>query len=185
MHWKKVCNALLRLIANNLLYHNVSVNDEVLENLEDEHVLPVHMEHIVVDQASDLLTSHYDTSSQDTIPSKNDYKGAAFKDVVVSDVDQNSTAKEQQIVALRHLHLKGSMHLSVPHGSHPVNEFNNLFLFPLIYPTLFPYGLGGFDHPKWQTRLSMQYHVKHLLSLGDWQFQEHYLFMFSAFNVLQ
>ena len=184
VHREKVHNALLWLKANNLLYRDVSLNDEVLGSLGDEQMLPVHVEHVAVDQASDLLTSRYDVLSQE-VPNENNHEDVAFEGVVISDVDQNATAKEQKIAALRHLRSKGGAYPSVPHGSHPVNEFNNPFLFPSIYPTLFPYGLGGFDHPKRQTWLSMQRQVKHLLCLNNQRFQEHYSFMFSAFNILQ
>ena len=105
--------------------------------------------------------------------------------MVVSDVEQHSTAKEQKIAALRHLRSKGGAYVSVPHGPHPVNEFNNPYLFPSMYPTLYPYSLGGFEHPKRQTQLSMRRHVRYLLTLSDRRFQEHHSFLFSAFNMFQ
>lgn len=68
----------------------------------------------------------------------------------------------------------------------------------MMYPTLFPYGLGGFENADdseltvngpWQpwrkTPLSLKRHVKHLFSLSDKRFQEHYLFLFTTFNILQ
>ena len=41
------------------------------------------------------------------------------------------------------------------HDPKPVNEFCNPSLFPMIYPTLFPYGRGGFDDHQRLARLSM------------------------------
>ena len=79
-----------------------------------------------------------------------------------------------------------------------MNEFCNPDLFPMMYPTLFPYGLGGFENtndseltvdgpqqPQHKTPLSLKQHVKHLFSLSDKQFQEHYSFLFTTFNILQ
>ena len=33
-------------------------------------------------------------------------------------------------------------------GSSPISEYNNPSLFPGMFPTLFPYGIGGFDDPR-------------------------------------
>ena len=65
----------------------------------------------------------------------------------------------------------------IPHDSKPMNEFFNPALFPMIYPTLYPYGLGGFEDSYHEVRVSLERHVKHLFNLSDRQFQEHHLFM--------
>jgi hypothetical protein len=52
----------------------------------------------------------------------------------------------------------------------------------LTYPTLFLYGLGGFEDFEQSTPRSFKWQVKHLFSLG---FQEHYSFLFTVFNILQ
>lgn len=52
-------------------------------------------------------------------------------------------------------------------------------------PTLFPYSVGGFEDKSCQVAISMKQHVKYLFSLADRRFQEHYSFMFTAFNILQ
>ncbi|TFK87004.1 hypothetical protein K466DRAFT_491708, partial [Polyporus arcularius HHB13444] len=54
-----------------------------------------------------------------------------------------------------------------------------------MYPTLFPYGLGGLEDRARASKLSLKRHVKHLLSLSDRRFQEHHSFLFTAFNILQ
>ena len=55
----------------------------------------------------------------------------------------------------------------------------------MIYPTLYPYGLGGFEDPKREVKVSLKRHVRHLFNLHDRQFQQHYSFLFTVFNVLQ
>jgi hypothetical protein len=72
------------------------------------------------------------------------------------------------------------------HDKEPENEFRkDSLLLPLIYPTRFPYGIGGPDDHKRPVALSLKRHVKHLLNLADRRFQEHPCFLFTAFNVLQ
>jgi hypothetical protein len=54
-----------------------------------------------------------------------------------------------------------------------------------MYPTLFPYRIGGFEDSSRSLPLSMKQHVKHLLNLSDNRFQEHNSFLFTAFNMIQ
>ena len=99
-------------------------------------------------------------------------------------MDGHAPSNELRAAAFRHIK-KGGGYIQIPHDATPVNEFFNPNLFPMIYPTLFPYGLGGFEDRTRKTTLSMKRHVKHLFSLSDRRFQEHYSFLFTAFNILQ
>ncbi|KNZ72342.1 hypothetical protein J132_03868 [Termitomyces sp. J132] len=54
-----------------------------------------------------------------------------------------------------------------------------------MFPTLFPYGCGGFDHPKCPTKLGFQVHVNYLMDSADHLFCYHYSFMFIALNIIQ
>ena len=58
-------------------------------------------------------------------------------------------------------------------------------MFPMLYPTLFPYGIGGFEDRRRLVPIGFENHVKHMLALNDRRFQEHYSFMFVAFNIIQ
>jgi hypothetical protein len=79
----------------------------------------------------------------------------------------------------------GSNYIEVPHGPKAVNEFHNPHLFPMLYPTLFPYGVGGMLDDHRHSRLGLKRHVKHLFSSADKRFQEHYSFLFTGFNMIQ
>ncbi|KAG1792597.1 uncharacterized protein HD556DRAFT_1215361, partial [Suillus plorans] len=94
-------------------------------------------------------------------------------------------SNELRAAALRHVKQHGGGYVEIPHGPAPVNEYSNPDLFPMIYPTLFPYGLGGFEQSVRMSKIGMSRHAKHLFSLADRRFQEHYSFLFSVFNVLQ
>ncbi|KAG1839843.1 hypothetical protein C8R48DRAFT_621413, partial [Suillus tomentosus] len=54
-----------------------------------------------------------------------------------------------------------------------------------MYPTLFPYGVGGFENPRRSSKLALKRQVKHFLNLADRRFQEHNSFLFIVFNMLQ
>ena len=86
--------------------------------------------------------------------------------------------------ALRHAKQGGSF-IKIPHDSQPVNEFFNPSMFLMLYPTLFPYGIGGFEDRHRPVPIGLENHVKHMLALADRCFQEHYSFTFVVFNVLQ
>jgi hypothetical protein len=86
--------------------------------------------------------------------------------------------------ALQHAKRGGSF-VQIPHDANPINEFFNPVMFPMLYPTLFPYGIGGFEDRSRPVPIGFENHVKHMLALNDSRFQEHYSFMFVAFNIIQ
>jgi len=185
---EKVRNALIWLKQNNPLYKDVSINHSLLDSFEDESLIPVHIQHVLPDNNADSLTARYDgllplQSEEQTPVTSND--AMAFQSVVITDVDGHASSNALRAAAVHHIKQKGGGYLQIPHDPDPVNEFFNPDLFPMIYPTLFPYGIGGFENCLRATPLSMQSQVKHLFSLADRRFQEHYSFLFTAFNILQ
>ncbi|KAG2750130.1 hypothetical protein P692DRAFT_20734175 [Suillus brevipes Sb2] len=54
-----------------------------------------------------------------------------------------------------------------------------------MYPTLYPYGVGGFEDPSRPTALSFEHQAKYYLSLSDRSFRYHYSFIFVVLNILQ
>ena len=99
--------------------------------------------------------------------------------------------------ALRNLFLKSgssqlstSSSLSLPdlvvyRGSQPVNEYNNTNLLPGMYPTLFPFGIGGFEDPQRPTSISFQQQARYCLQLADRLFRYHHSFIFVTLNIIQ
>lgn len=108
-----------------------------------------------------------------------------FQNVVITDVDGHASSNELHAVAVRHVKQRGGGYLQISHERNPVNEFPNPLLFPMIYPTLFLFGLDGCEDHTRSTPLLLKAHIKHLLSLSDRRFQQHPSFLFSAFNILQ
>jgi hypothetical protein len=165
------------------------INHDMLNELQDKQTLPVHIQHVLPDKSDEILTSRYDAPSDvlEEMVYCSDSSGSKvpFTNVVVTDVDVHAPANELWAAALQHVKQHGGGYIEVPHGLQPVNKFFNPSLFPMIYPTLFPYGLGGFEDAAWMTKISFQKHLKHLFSLADRCFQEHYSFLFTVFNVIQ
>ncbi|KDQ13896.1 hypothetical protein BOTBODRAFT_55879 [Botryobasidium botryosum FD-172 SS1] len=154
---EKVRAALSWLKIHNPLYKDITINHEVLNTLEDNGILPFEIEHQLPQGSGDETTASYDPNSD-----------SEFESVVVTDVNGNASSHDMRAAAVRHIKNGGS-YLSMPHGQMPANEFFNIHLFPMIYPTLFPYGIGGFEDKrrKGKSSLSMKRHVKHLLSLEE------------------
>lgn len=194
---ERILRALQWLQANNTLYESVDINQEHLSQLPVHGMLPYVIQHIEDSSATDSLTSRYDTSeepdqlldaetdSSNACPAPNTGPSNVFHRVVVTDVDGRAPPNELRAAAIRHIKKKGGGYVQIPHGPTPLNEFCNPDMFPSLYPTLFPYGVGGLEDRNRSSKVSLKRHVRHLLSLKDRRFQEHHTFLFTAFNILQ
>ena len=182
---EQVCKALEWLHLHNPLYADIEIGYPTLDTFPENDVLPYHIEHLQPENAenADVLTSQYENLERDCGPE--DQQEAEFENIVVTNVDGSASSNQLHAVAMRHVKEKGGGYIEVPHDSKPVNEFFNPALFPMIYPTLYPHGLGGFEDSHWEVCVSLKRHVKHLFNLQDKRFQEHYSFMFTVFNILQ
>jgi hypothetical protein len=167
------------LKAHNYLYRDIAINHGLLDTLVPEGDLPVHIEHVTPSHQMDTPLSRYD--NQDPPDGSID----SLQSVLISDVDIRATPSELRAAAARHLTTNGAGILQIPRGSDPESDFGNYELFPRMFPVLFPYGIGGIEHPCRRPRVSFQNHVKHLLNLNDPRFQIHHAFQFIAFNIIQ
>ena len=73
----------------------------------------------------------------------------------------------------------------IPRSKQPANDFSNPELLPGLYPTLFPYGCGVPEDSSRPTKVSLNQHIRYLLSLEDRRFEKHHSFMFVLFNMIQ
>jgi hypothetical protein len=196
---EKVRNALVWLKQNNSLYHDIILNEDVINSLDDESILPFHIQHVLPSYAADVLTSRYDASAQinkntnaensniekTADPSVVQNEQILFQNVVITDVEAHAPSHELRAAALRHVKQNGGGYIKIPHDPKPINEFFNPDLLPMVYPTLFPYGIGGPENHKRASALSFKRHIKHFFNLSDRRFQEHYSFLFTVFNIIQ
>ncbi|KAG1794514.1 uncharacterized protein BJ212DRAFT_1571908 [Suillus subaureus] len=75
--------------------------------------------------------------------------------------------------------------LVVHRGFHPINEYNNPNLIPGMYPTLFPFGIGGFEDDTRSKALSFQQQAQYYLNIADRSFRYHHSFIFVVWNMIQ
>ena len=71
------------------------------------------------------------------------------------------------------------------HSSYAVPEYSNPDLMPGMFPTLFPFGIGGFEHPLREPKVSFQAHANALLDVPEKSFRQHQSFIFVALNIMQ
>ena len=160
VHGHKVRQALVWLKTHNLLYRGIEIDYNILNSLPTNDLLPFHIEHVLPSEDGDPLTSQYDISSSTTsdvhqqpVPADAEI---AFQKLVISDVEGHASSNELKAAALRHVQKKKGSYLKLPHGMSPENKFMNPQLFPKIYPTLFPFGIGGFEDPARKERISFK-----------------------------
>ncbi|KAI9059611.1 hypothetical protein FKP32DRAFT_1614095 [Trametes sanguinea] len=152
---EKVRAALHWLKQNNVLYKDLTIDDSRVSVLPEHGLLPLHIEHVFPNAAEDALTSRYDSSGDGEL----DSTLAVEQDkVVITDVDGRAPANELRAAAVRHIKEKSGGYVEIPHGPRPVNEFCNPDLFPMLYPSLFPYGIGGCEDPSRARPLSLKRH---------------------------
>ncbi len=186
---EKVRAALIWLKHNNHLYHDISIDHTALDQILEEDALPVE---IKLRPDSDSLvavnstyTSALHVSDSEPSVSLATLDQVMFQNAVVTDIEGNEVSvKSMSLAALNHLRAGGA-YIRMLHDNVPSNEYTDYNLFPLLYPTLFPYSIGGFEHPERAVYVSMREHSNHFFRLSDRRFQEHFSFPFVVFNILQ
>ncbi|KAE8231254.1 hypothetical protein CF326_g3731 [Tilletia indica] len=74
--------------------------------------------------------------------------------------------------------------LVIRYGSSFIKEYGNPDLFPGMFPTLFPWGIGGFEEFR-TASLSPDRQAQYLLDLADPSFRRHWSFIFVIANLKQ
>jgi hypothetical protein len=99
---------------------------------------------------------------------------------LTSDRLSGKTTEQLKSLALNHMENDGFA-LGIGHAAEPESIFNNPDLYPLTFPWLFPYGLGGIKNDR-QVRVSEPARIRHLLLYHDKRFQLDPVFVLMAFN---
>ncbi|KAJ7597818.1 hypothetical protein C8J56DRAFT_773858 [Mycena floridula] len=150
----KVREALKWLIKHNHLYKDVTLNHKELARLEDNPILPFHIEHVIPNDAIDSSTDGYAETRPSAID-VNSSETVTFQNVVITDVQGDASYNQLRSAAVRHVKNKLGGYVQVAHDPEPVNEFFNPDLLPMVYPTLFPYGVGGVEDKCREERVAM------------------------------
>ena len=75
--------------------------------------------------------------------------------------------------------------LAIYHGPAAVSEYNNSDLMPGMFPTLFPFGIGGFEDKSRPTAISFKEQAQYYFNISDRAFRYHFSYIFVALNMLQ
>lgn len=74
--------------------------------------------------------------------------------------------------------------LIIHHGK-PVPEYDNSDLMPGMFPTLFPFGIGGFEDKSHQSSISFSQQAQYCFNISERIFRYHQSFMFIVLNMIQ
>ncbi|OSC97385.1 hypothetical protein PYCCODRAFT_1448042 [Trametes coccinea BRFM310] len=160
---ERILAALQWLKANNPLYSDVRIDADRVAALPANGMLPHDIQYLHPTESTSATTARYDHADVSSVnePSIENLQGdnVPFSKVIITDVDGRAPSSELKAAAIRHIKCKGGGYLSIPHEPKPINEFCNPTLFPKIYPSLFPYGVGGCEDPDRQKPVSLRRHI--------------------------
>ena len=132
------------------MYHDVDINVRVLNDFPVDGLLPYVMQGIDSSASIQVTTAQYDNInafvSQDNSNANNTNSTITLQDIVITDLEGYVSATTLQSAVISHMKDKDRFFICIPHGDHPMNEFNNSMLLPMAYPALFPYGQAGFEN---------------------------------------
>ncbi|KAE8222285.1 hypothetical protein CF319_g4493 [Tilletia indica] len=72
--------------------------------------------------------------------------------------------------------------LLIKHGTDFIRDYDNPSLFPGMFPTLFPWGIGGFEQHR-AVSLGFKRQAAHLLDIADPAFRRHWSYVFVVANI--
>ncbi|KAF7333268.1 ATP-dependent DNA helicase [Mycena sanguinolenta] len=192
---EKIRKALFWLIDHNPLYADLDKNT-IIENLEEypEYDCPLAVTDFLRTNSANNQGSSY-TSYSDQANTELFENSATFELTSTSLVDvdsMDSTYQQRKLEALRKLKKQEAGFVKFPSGNTPLSTSKNPRVFGLLWPTLFPYGVGMIDNNNIRISPDIPFHqvdtlphVQHLLSIADRRFQIHKSFIFVISNIIQ
>ncbi|KAF9057089.1 hypothetical protein BJ165DRAFT_1304485, partial [Panaeolus papilionaceus] len=154
-----VRRALEWLKINNELYRHVTIDHDMLDALPPcSHLtVPIHRYGGIENMSS--LSSRYDTYHDQRSNAVFPEEDLVFEKTCVPEAVDVTSPSALRAAAAEHLK-NGGHYLQIPHRDSPCNEFKDPTLMPMAYPTLFPYGIGGFEHQSRSVPLSFERQVQ-------------------------
>jgi hypothetical protein len=122
---------------------DIQMNEQCLHQLEENPVLLFSIEHIHLNAANEVSTAQYDSTlppSDTNLANKS--AEISFQNVVIADMYGHTSSNKLCAAAIHHVNKKGGSCIQVPHDRDTENEVHKDIPFPMIYPTLFPYGIS-------------------------------------------
>ncbi|CAM4981323.1 unnamed protein product, partial [Rotaria socialis] len=165
--------ALIWLHANNILYKDI------------------HIDHLLIDTlpSNDIPDCLWNTMSLVNQTETSDIECSSYVD---NDINLNELCLNGVVPLNMSVRTSITGELTalndniyvVPHEQYPVNEYFNTSFLPGLYPTLFPYGIGGVEDEHRLVCVSYAKHIRHFLSYHDHRFEMNTSFIFVTFNIL-
>ncbi|KAG1769436.1 hypothetical protein EV702DRAFT_978743 [Suillus placidus] len=75
--------------------------------------------------------------------------------------------------------------LVLHNDENPIQEYHNYVLIPGMYPTLFPFGVGGFEDPSHFVSLAFAAQASVYFDIPDHIFRYHHSYIFVVLNIIQ
>ncbi|KAF5343728.1 hypothetical protein D9758_016524 [Tetrapyrgos nigripes] len=177
-----VKRALEWLKLNHKDYQDIAISDANLNSYDEEAVL-FSYEYQEQQHNKDALT----TAINEEIDDEGTESGPCPVTVhgLTGEEFGAMTSREMRAAALKHLRENKKNILYVAHNEQPVSTFHNPSLFPMMYPHLFPYGLGGINNSLQTSKIGQTVHKAFYLMYHDKRFQLEPSFSIIAFNVEQ
>ena len=164
----KVAHALEWLKYNHIDYSDLKISQENLQAYPENGPLVVILYQKTDDAKNPEATSIHNTGHED---------GAREGPCPFS---VNSLTRDQytdlmpdamKAAALKHLKSNNLKVLAIGHNNVPELLYNNVQLYPCMFPHLFPYGFGGVGCQKRRLRMGEMHHIRRLLMYHNEQFQ--------------
>ena len=193
----KVWNFLLWLKQHNHLYNNIPLDEEILDMYPNDGILPGLDNCVITDHNSDAYSifaeetagfSEHPSEVAGSPSSINDDSVCFLEKMGVSD-PEGDKIKGHTFTAsvLRNLVSDSAAcpDLVLHHSSNAIPEYSNPDLIPGMYPTLFPFGIGGFEDKHRETPIQFNKQAEYYFDLPDKSFHLHHSYMFVVWNILQ
>lgn len=183
---QKVYNALIWLKNNNHLYKDIEINKQNLESLPENEVPQVLMDTIKMYDTQTTPEGYVkDPLHEDLSELENEIPINVTALVDTDGVNVTSEQINKEILNKISRNDKTNAVYAIPHIGTPINEYSNPKLLMSLYPTLFPYGMGGVEDFTKPTAVTFEKHIQYLLSYADGRFERNHSFIFIAFNIIQ
>ena len=194
----KICNFLRFLKLHNKIYESIDIDLTLLRYFPDDDILPGLSERVIVhhtDTANQIFS--YETAGFSEHPAQHfantAFSGDYIERMGVADPEgHNISGREFVSAALRNLVPKFDKHhehelpdLVLHHGADAVPEYKNPALILGMYPTLFPFGIGGFEDTTHNNALSFESQASYYFDIPDKAFRYHHLYIFVVLNIIQ
>lgn len=181
----RVLEALKWLKQNNPYYSDIEINDENIQEMDeklDRNGIPFSILQSSIN-VDDIKAAEAETGGDHGIQHANKSGDPIMQTSGLIDANGDGASETERAHAAVQSFFKDILVCS--HNG-PVSEIKNEKYWACSFPTLFPYGIGGYyDETRDGKKFSLEAWGKHLISLHDRRFQEHPSWQFILQNQIQ